>query len=673
MFKKKVCHYFIIISMFVMFTGQSKVFSKETEGYAIETLTVTANKQEENVREVPISMSVFGSVELEDKNLRNVDDIAKYTPGLDIVNYGSALKYAPSIRGLYSDYSSRSSVAGLFVDGIPITDGTGFDEILMDIERVEVLKGPQGTLYGKNTEVGAINIITRKPDNNFRGKINTEFGDDDKREFSFSTSGPIIEEQLFIGLAGKHYEKDGFIENTVKGGVVDDSEHNYGKINLRWVPTDKFEANFIASKIKYDNEALKQGPTSMKDREVASDLAATSTPETTLSALNLFWRFNNSLNFSSITSHRCYKEINKNDFDYTSIPADKFHTYNDSKFETLSQEFRLNYTGSKVKLVSGIFLEKGEIDIKKERDTSRAFTRHYDETDSIGVGLFSHITYSLTDRLSLLGGLRYDQDEKEFKNPGSKDIDETWEELSPKFGITYDINSKMLTYLTISKGYRSGGFNGTPSNEYPTTYDEESLYSYEAGIKADFFDNRLILDTSLYYMDISDMQVDVYYMREMGGYGVYKGNAAEATSKGIEVAIRVKATDNLSMFAGVSINDAEYDKYRDAKGDYNGKTNPYSPEYDFNLGLNYRSVKGIYANIDLSGYGDMYLDRDNKFKRSAYKIVNSKIGYESENYEVYVYAQNLFDKEYDIDGMYGGYYRAYSDPREVGVQLVYRW
>jgi iron complex outermembrane receptor protein len=167
-------------------------FAEDKGELTLDTMTVTAQKREENVQDVPVAISLFDSLEIEDRMIDTVDDIAKYTPGLKIINYGAALKYAPSIRGLYSDYSTRSSTAGIFIDGVPVTDGTGFDETLLDIERVEVLKGPQGTLYGKNTEVGAINVITQKPTNEIKARVVGEFGEDDKRDVRFTMTENII-------------------------------------------------------------------------------------------------------------------------------------------------------------------------------------------------------------------------------------------------------------------------------------------------------------------------------------------------------------------------------------------------------------------------------------------------------------------------------------------------
>jgi iron complex outermembrane receptor protein len=142
---------------------------------------------------------------------------------------------------------------------------------------------------------------------------------------------------------------------------------------------------------------------------------------------------------------------------------------------------------------------------------------------------------------------------------------------------------------------------------------------------------------------------------------------------GVEIPLNYQATKSLNLFAGFSYNDTEFDKYHDGQNDYSGKKTTFSPEYNYNLGVLYRSEGGYYASADISGYGDMYLSTNNDQKRSAYELVNAKIGYESEHLDIYFYVKNLFDRNYDIDGHYNGVYSYYSPPRELGVSATCRF
>lgn len=201
------------------------------------------------------------------------------------------------------------------------------------------------------------------------------------------------------------------------------------------------------------------------------------------------------------------------------------------------------------------------------------------------------------------------------------------------------------------------------------SYDEESLWSYEIGVKSLFLDKRLLLNAALFYMDISEMQVE----ENIDPYTSYITNAAKATSTGVEIDFSVKVTDTFSLMGGFGYTCIEFDDFSDANGNYDGNKNPYAPDYTFNIGAQYRHPKGFYARADLIGYGKMYFDKANQYSRDAYQVVNTKIGYEMDRFDIYLYGKNIFDREYDSYGYYAGNYVVCSSPGEVGLQLVARF
>jgi len=384
-------------------------------------------------------------------------------------------------------------------------------------------------------------------------------------------------------------------------------------------------------------------------------------------ALNISYDINENFIFNSITTSREYDEKNANDFDYTDQPL--FHVFTDSEYKRQSQEFRLNYTHSRFKLLLGSYFDHGDNAINKMKNTFKgnSVTNQTEEGNSLG--LFTHLTYSLTKNLNLIGGLRYDREERDYKDVQKEISDEqTWSEISPKIALQYRFNEKAMAFATIARGYRAGGFNIWAPQDNPLSYDEETLWSYEIGIKSSFLNNRILLETSLYYMDIDDMQVDIY----INASDLYTSNAAKATSKGIETQITAMLTNEWHLVAGFSYNDCTFDEYKDSLGDYKGKHNSFAPEYDFNIGVKYRNVKGFYAGIDFVGYGKTYFDRENKYSRDPYEVVNAKIGYEMKYLDIYLYGKNLFDKEYDSVGIFKEY-TVYSLPREIGATMTYRF
>ena len=663
----------------------------EEEGrkeYELETMTVTAQKQEENIQEVPVSITVFNEQDIEDKKIESVRDMADFVPNLMIYQHGSSGMNTPTMRGITAPPESFRVSTGLYVDGVPVLMSTGFVNEMLDIERVEVLRGPQGTIYGKSTETGAINIITRQPDNKFRGKISAdggkmlsgETGDKLKEDFSLNLSGPIQKDRLFFGIAGKYYKKDGFIENTMTGDDVNDRERWFGRAHLRWTPTDDLDISLIASRLEHDdgapdmnmgkNGAAMFGLPAPRDRKVTSNLEGENESTKDSQSLKITYDISESFTLTSVTTNWLYEHDTLMDGDFS--PATLRHEDKDNEYSKISQELRLNYSAERLKWLFGLYYDRDDIDIDYEviSDIPEMAEVGSRDIDGNTYAVFANCTYSLTKQLSLITGLRYEYEEQDFEDNIDIDTDESWNEFSPKIALEYHFTPKIMAYISASHGYRSGGFNfaATVDPQY-YSYDEEKLWSYEIGAKSAFLNNRLIINGSVFYMDIEDMQVREAVLPNVS----YLTNAAEATAKGVELEMTARVFDGLSLMAGFGYTDIEFDDFKDAEGDYEDNDNPWAPEYTFNLGAQYRHYSGFYARCDLIGYGKMYFDKANVYSRDAYEIVNAKIGYEAEDFDIYLYAKNLFDEEYDSDGYYGGFYTIYSDPGEVGLQVVYRF
>ena len=239
----------------------------------LDSVTITAQKSEQSIQEVPISVSVFDSKDIQKRNISYLEDIALYTPSLLMFNAGEVGLTTPSIRGLVSNISAFSTPVGLYIDGVAVMNSFGFSNALLDIERIEVLKGPQGTLYGKNSEVGVINVITKKPTNETKGKLYSKIGTDGKLEYGANISGAIIKDKFYAGLAFKHDEKDGFIKNTNTNNVENNKEGQYGKLNLRYTPSDNIDISFVASKSQREDGSLDWASSNQSgDIEVNSNL-----------------------------------------------------------------------------------------------------------------------------------------------------------------------------------------------------------------------------------------------------------------------------------------------------------------------------------------------------------------------------------------------------------------
>lgn len=621
----------------------------------LDTVIVTANKMEENLQEVPISMTVFNEFAIEDRKIESIQDVASYTSSFALIPKGSK-SYTPSIRGFAGSVGDLP--LSVIIDGIPIS--SAINASLMDIERIEVLKGPQGTLYGKEAQVGVINIITKKPSNETKAKLGVELSEDNKRQYTFSASGPIAEDKVFIGLSAKHYEKDGFIKNTL-GEYTNNKEDDYGRIHLRYTPNDELEISLISDILQYDNGDIDFSDIPANKIKNVDQIGYDKT-KINSHALKVSYDINDYL-FESITTYR-----NVNADDMWVYPTMSITSKGDS--DKYSQEFRLSNESNIFKWVAGVYADKSEAS-SKDKYLFRNFERiSTSETQKDSFGAFIHTDYFINDKLTLTSGVRYDKVNQEFEDSTTK-LDLFDNEVSPKISLKYQHNENSMYYATISKGYRSGGFHARAPEGYSPKYDSETLWNYEIGTKKTLFDNRLIVNSSIYYMAIDDMQVRIYPV-----VGVNTGltdNAAQANSKGFELELQGKLSDTIDLFASYGYSDSIYDKYNDGRADYSGNKTTFAPEYNYNIGIQYRGDNGYFARADLNGVGKTYFDNANKYSKDPYRLVNAKIGYEADNYDIYLYGKNIFDEEYHSVGMYNGSGVLYSHPREIGIQLAYRF
>ncbi|HIE35602.1 MAG TPA: TonB-dependent receptor [Campylobacterales bacterium] len=660
----------IAISLAVSTILTNSLYAQEVTSF--EPITVTAQKSEEDVQKVPISLSVFDDISIQDKSISTLADIAKYTPSLLLFNTSQQGLTAPSIRGIYANITSFSTPVSLYVDGVPTMSSLGFENALGDIQRIEVLKGPQGTLYGKNSEAGVINIITRKPDNETRGKIFTTFGSDGKKEIGVNLSGAIIKDKFYMGASFKHNEKDGYIKNTLTNEYVNNKDNDYGKLYLRYTPTDDLDISLITSKSKNNNGAHDWAKAGQDEATISSNLKGSSTPETTMTALKIDYDIDTNTKIKSITTQRKHQDTADIDIDFS--PMTIRHLYKDAKFETLSQELRYETQIDNTKVVSGVYLDKTDNDWNTKfltmADPTGANSKPQKLTSN-SIGIFTNVIHPLNDKWTLNTGIRYDKENKEIEIAKANiSLDDSWSNISPKLSMQYTIDTNSITYATVAKGYRAGGFSPLANKSSKRSYDQESLISYELGYKAMFLDNTIRFNTSIYYMDIDDMQVEESVVPGI----TYMVNAATATSKGLEIEFEALVNDEFTLFASGGLNDTSFDKFTDNTGDYKGNTSPFAPKYNFNIGGQYRNGAGYYARVDMNGYGKTYFDKANKYSQDAYKLVNTKVGYETDSFDIYLYANNLFDKQHDATNAYfNGSLTVYKEDREIGVQLAYRF
>ncbi len=659
----------------------------------LEPVKVTAQKQEETAQETPVSLTVMSETDIDDKMVESVEELVRFVPNMASFNTSALGENVITMRGITADPSTRSTSAGMYIDGVPVLSSIGYTTGLMDVERIEVLRGPQGTLYGKGTEAGVVSIITARPTNEYKTKMMVEGG----RQLSglqghrFNgavsgvTSGPIVKDTLYFQLAGRLDHKDGFIRNTFTGEPEYELGNAYGDAKLRWTPMPALDMTLTLSGESKDSKGNNADQSAMnRNRSVSSDLRGRQDADVNMQALNVGYAINDNLKLTSITSRRFDGGKGKLDFDFG--PTVLVHGWVDSERTRYSQEFRLNGELHKWDWLVGLYLDNEKFDMSQLVDTWGANPApppalvpviRVTDTDLKGncYAGYVNVGYDITDDLKILGGARYEYQKYKFSAStimngtpllGFSDS-KSWTNISPKIGLQYQVIPESMLYATVSQGYRPGGFNDRANLPQYYSYDSERLWSYEVGVKNTLMDNKLLLNLALFYMDISNAQVS-----EQTSFGtLFITNAAEATSMGVELDATAIVTDNITLNGGFGYTHAEFDKFEDAGGSYKGNKLPYAPEYTYNLGAQYRTGAGLYARGDVVGYGKTYLDKGNTGYRNGYTLVNCKVGYETTNWDVYLYGKNIFDTKYDAKNWSG--MDIYSEPGDFGLQATVRF
>jgi len=634
----------------------------------LEGITVTATKQEEDVQKIPTSVSAFTDVQLEDAKVDFVQDLAKRVPNLGFYTGGMNLINFPTLRGIRSDPHNNVSSVAMYVDDVPVTSNLGFVSDMYDIERVEVLRGPQGTLYGRSSEGGVINIITKRPDNTPRGSGTLEVGSGYMYHLKGNLAGPLIEDKLYIGIAGNTYKRDGWVKNDFDDDYVDDKKNYSGRGKIRFTPTDDLDITFFASYLKYDEGSFSmyKWPTD-DERHVNTDTPGYNRSSIDDQALHIKYDINKNWSITSVSARRYTDADYMVDYDFSPMKFGETHKYD--KYNDLSQEIRLGYTNDGVNFLLGGYYDRFDRRVQYEAIPFKMVTETQDVTDTRS--LFAHLKYPIWGGLSVSGGLRYDSYTSDFDSQTFSD-EKDWSSFSPKIALEYAFNDNSMIYASVARGYRAGGFNSYTPPAGKNSFDEEELWAYEIGSKNMLFDNTLKVNLAFFVNDIKDVQVEQYVPTAMNPMP-YIDNSGDTRAWGAETEISWMPLDGLKLFASAGYTHMRYGEFEDANGDHEGNRLPYVPDYTYNVGAQYRHSSGFFARGEVLGSSKVYLDSENEHSIPTHATVNGKIGWEFENADVYLFATNLFDKEYDFKGAFGGGYAVASQPRAVGLCLTYHF
>lgn len=686
----------------------------------IEVIQVTSRHRSESIQNVPIAITAYSEQEIEDLGIERAGDFIAMTPNMTMVEAQNAGTSFITIRGLSQVRNGESPVA-VSVDGVLQISPNQFNQDLFDISQIEVLKGPQGALYGRNAIGGAINITTKMPTEDTSGYIEADVGNGGLKSLTGAISGALSENFLYrVTASQKDY--DGLIENVFLNTKVDFQKDTNIRGRFIWQATSDFTADLRLSKGKSDGGALNFvyqplfGVNDASDTSVeieANNLGYNERDITSI-ALKLDWELEiGTLSF--ITAKDKLEEIYGGDqFPYTRATSADAIFFDGTQTQYLdvdasSYEIRLTsednqdfrwiagayslqtdrYISSSTGLDLGLGLPVIYKDPFVDNEISPVETFQADDNDNSAYAVFAQFNYNFAENQELTVAGRYDVDERKQTNRAPASFDSNsgqvrsaeFKKFQPKVSYSYTGLDNLSLYATYSEGFRSGGFNqngvGAQAsvvgvNGVSDLYKEEETTNVEVGIKALYPQQATRFNASLFNTTI-DNQHYFIFVGEIGGQVL--ANVDEVKLMGGEFDFKTAITDSFDVYGGVGITDSEIKDFS-LDPSHEGNKAPYVPDFTVNIGMQYNTE--IIADwqtmftLDAERRGEQFWDTANSSPREALTLVNGRIGFNSDDgqWSVNVWAKNIFDEKYNAEWVLGGYAHV-GMPRTFGLEV--RW
>ncbi|WP_165042056.1 TonB-dependent receptor [Dysgonomonas sp. ZJ709] len=667
----KYSRYLLLIMAYSFFAGNTRaddvLVEKDTivMTYTAKEVVIESFKQNDNLSTLPISATLLSNQTIKDRNIISINEVSAFVPNLFIPDYGSKMITPAYIRGIGSRINAPS--VGLYVDGVPYFDRSSFDIDLNDVERIEVLRGPQGTIYGRNTMGGIINIYTKSPLKYKETNVNLGAANYNTYQGGISNYGKLSK-NLGYSVSGNYFHTGGFFDNKYTGKKADAMDAISTRIRLSWRIKPRLNVQFISAYEYSDQDGY---PYRVYNSETSEMMPVNYNAPS-------YYRRNmssNGVNVEYTADH--FKIGSQSSFQYFDgkqgldqdfSPEDIYYVDFTQRQHMYSQEFNIKSIGNdKYVWQFGAFgfyqnyKTTNDVDYRMQKRQTLQNARN----PITGVALYHQSTINdlLTKGLSLGMGLRYDWEETKttVNNKAitqgadptfSPEVNESsvFSQVTPKASLQYAFASDNLIYFSVAKGYKTGGFNATIERDEDRTFKPEHSWSYELGTKANCFNKLIYTDISLFYIIWNDQQIS---QTQPSGKGYLLRNAGKSVSKGVEVTTHINPVENLSIQLSYGYTHAKFNRYEvNATLNYNGNYLPMVPQNTFSTSADYTvKLKDTYLDKILisgqyAGVGKIYWNEDNKVVQPFYGMLNGKVSFVKDKFSLDVWAKNIAGKEY---------------------------
>ncbi len=642
-----------------------------------EVIKVQGDFRENSIQTSAISVSVIGAETIERNSANHLEAILSSAANLNFAGGTSRARFF-QIRGIgaQSEYDSPTNYpVGLYIDGVDYT-AVGSAATLFDIEQVEIFRGPQGSRFGANALAGLIYLQSAQPTDTASGRIKAGIANYGTKELGVAYSNGLTDTTSFR-VSAHQYVSNGFIENTyLNRHDTNDRDELTLRGKLRFQPNQDVVWDINATHIDIDNgyDAFSLD----NIRQTLSDQPGQDKQKSTGLNSHLTIKLNDEASFESIQSFLTTDTDYGFDEDWTYVgiaPGWEYSTTDRNRHEkkNYSTEFRfLSEPGGRIfngttDWITGIYWQKKQDEYKRTHANSDYNLNS--DFDNEKRAIYAQFDSQLTDQMSLTTGLRYEYHEMDYLNSNGVDLSPNYNLFGGKISLNYQVSNDLFWYASVNKGYMNGGVNsdGTLPDE-ARHYAPEYLWNYETGVK--YQNKGLTANLAAFYMQRKDIQVkkDFIINGEDGRveqFIPYIRNATDGTSQGVELDLSYIITNSVQTYASLGYLKAEYDTYQDETNTltYPGRELSQSPSYTYNLGFNITLTDHIWWNIEAEGKDNFYFSDDHNLKSKRYDLVNTSVNYQVQDVLIKLWARNLFDQDYYIQGFDFGEYG--NDPRKA--------
>ena len=666
---------------------------------ALQEIVVTARKRSEAVLTVPESITVFTSKTIEDARIRSLDDFIGLTPSFQIIHQESAGVFEMTIRGITQTNQGDAPVT-MVVDGVTLPYANSFGKPLYDIEQIEVLKGPQGDLYGQNAIGGAVIVTTKQPTNTFEGHVTGGFGNYNSADLSTSVSGPVIDDKVLFRLSG-FLNYDGgdttyaYYPNAKYGILVQEALRTDLTFELsdQWklvVSADAGHETWGAQPLVPESLSYGSGIPGVSAAQVDSHIVLGQPSQndpgqryTEQSYWDVSAKSDYQAGFGTFTSVSAFQSLREpevQDEDVSGIPF--VYGKLENIINAVSQELRFTSPSDQsLRWIVGGFFQHVDRDLDIDPiyiNANLLTTGSLANNAAIWVpfevqlqseilasyAVFGHLDYDLTKDLQLSVGGRYDIDPRSDLTTGYTpgpvptylNQKTTFREFQPKVSLRYLLDPTSSIYFTVARGFRPGGFNGGSNAEVEQAFPAETTTTYELGTKVSSLDHRLDMSAAAYYTDYQNQQLSLILV-STGAIVQDTYSVKKTTIKGLEFELKALPISGLEISAGLSYTDAVIAEFGNALSGaqfspaaYIGKQVPNVMKYTANVAAQYtRPMTAALSGVVRAAVkynGPEYWEPDNAIRNPPYALVDLSAGVKTDRWEIRIYGTNILDKRY---------------------------